>query len=145
MQKAFFYFILFLKFCAGTEVKCFICQYFRCEAYDDQYISLLKLVGIEIYSNKKTNFREIFSIFHESFVLFHSPQNRKFDFDFWKSPNKNCKCGNLWQKIKCARATGNKLVFLFWPYLQTPFTWILKFCFSIFQVQMLWASDPDYI
>ncbi len=23
------------------------------------------------------------------------PQNRQFDFDFCKSPNKNCKCGNL--------------------------------------------------
>ena len=41
------------------------------------------------------------------------PQNMLFDFDFWKVQIKIVKaviCGN---KIKCARALGNKLVFYF--------------------------------
>ncbi len=50
--------------------------------------------------------------FSQKFCLI-LPQNRQFDFDFSKNPNKICKCGNLWQKIICARNTGNKLVFYF--------------------------------
>ena len=75
------------------------------------YISMLKWTRIDCYSNKKTNFREIYSIFHEKFCLI-LPQNRQFDLELWKSPNKKCKCGNLWQKVKCARY-GKQTWFLF--------------------------------
>ncbi len=48
--------------------------------------------------------------FSQKFCLM-LPQNSQFDFDFWKSQNKNC--GNLWQTIKCALTTGHKLDFYF--------------------------------
>ncbi len=74
------------------------------------YISLLKCTGTDCYSNEKTNFRETFSIFHESFVKFYLKiGNKILIFE-----NKNSKCGNLRQKkIKCARTSETKLVFYF--------------------------------
>ena len=49
---------------------------------------MLKCSGIDSYSNKNLNFREIFSFsFFESFFLI-LVQNRQFDFDFEKVKKK---------------------------------------------------------
>ncbi len=80
------------------------------------YISLLKGTRIDCYLNKnykiQTNFREIFSIFHKSFLKFYlKAQNRQFDFNFWKSLNKN------WNAVICGKKCGKQTCFVFWPYL----------------------------
>ncbi len=40
------------------------------------------------------------------------PQNGQFDFNFWKSKNKNDKCGNLWQKIYMCALRETNLFFI---------------------------------
>ena len=60
---------------------------------------------------QEQNFRDIFSIFHESFVQFYL-KNGNLILVFEKNLNKNCKCVNLCHKIKCARAMQNKVVFI---------------------------------
>ena len=81
------------------------------------YISLLKCTGSGCLFKQEQENKFQGNIFNlsQKFCLI-LPQNKQFNLDFRKSSNKNCKCGNLWQKMKCARAMGSKLVFLFWPY-----------------------------
>ena len=86
-----------------------ICQYFKCKAHDIHCSYELELNVIQTRKQISGN------SFNFSRQFCHiSPKSRQFDFDFWKSPDKNDKCSNLWQKIKCMRYR-KQTCFLFWP------------------------------
>ena len=84
-----------------------ICQYFKCKAHVDIFHWNWLL------QKQENKFQGNIFNFSGKFCLILA-QNRQFDFDFWQSPNKNCKCGNLWQKNKCA-CYRKQTCFLFWP------------------------------